>query len=780
MRKKIIIFSLLILTVWFIFCLPGSLFNNPTSTVLFDKENNLLGARISSDGQWHFPHNDSVPEKFARSIQYFEDEYFYKHPGINPISLFRALKHNLKAKKIVSGGSTITMQVIRLSRNGKDRNIWQKFIECILSIRAEIRYTKKEILALYASNAPFGGNVIGLDAAAWRYFGQKASNLSWSEAATLAVLPNAPALIYPGKNKTELKRKRDFLLHKLYTKNIITQLDYELALDEPLPDKPFPLPNYAPHLLNRALSEGYNSKIINSTIDISLQQKVSQIVERYSKEFRNNEIYNAAALIIDIESGNVITYIGNSSDPENLHENEVDVINSPRSSGSILKPLLYASMMMDGELLPQTLVPDIPTQISGYTPKNFDKSYDGAVKADEALYRSLNIPFVKLLQQYSTDKFYHKLKQLKFSTIDNPANYYGLSIILGGGEVRLDEISACYASMARSLNHFAINSSRYTKEDYHKINYSKSSKKSKKTESLESTTILDAASVWLTFEAMKNVNRPYQETGWENYSSSQHIAWKTGTSFGFRDGWAVGITPKHLVGVWVGNATGEGRPGLTGLNTAGPLMFEIFKLLPTQSWFSTPYDELIKIPVCRKSGHRASMVCNEIDSIYVHNAGLRTEMCHYHQIIHLNSKGERVTSDCSDIYDMQHVPWFILPPVQEWYYKQRHPDYEALPPFSEKCSKNDKKNSMDIIYPRELTKIYIPIDIDGKIGQVIFQIAHRSPEKIIYWHIDNLYIGSTKDYHEMSFNIDEGEHILTLVDENGETLIRKFEILGRK
>ncbi|MCK7537073.1 MAG: hypothetical protein MZV63_41995 [Marinilabiliales bacterium] len=251
-------------------------------------------------------------------------------------------------------------------------------------------------------------------------------------------------------------------------------------------------------------------------------------------------------------------------------------------------------------------LPDIPTQISGYTPKNFDKSYDGAVPADEALYRSLNIPFVKLLQQYSTDKFYFKLKQLNLSTIDKPANHYGLSLILGGAEVKLDEITGCYASMARSLNHFMDYSSKYNKNDFHRINYLKSQKNTKEKILFERTSIFDAASIWLTFEAMKNVNRPYQETGWENYSSSQQIAWKTGTSFGFRDGWAIGITPKHVVGVWIGNATGEGRPGLTGLNTAAPVMFEIFKLLPTDNWFKPPYDELVKIPVCKNSGHRAS------------------------------------------------------------------------------------------------------------------------------------------------------------------------------
>jgi len=780
MKRKIFLSLVIVFTIWFIFCLPQKLFKNPTSTVLIDDDNNLLGARIANNGQWQFPKNDSVPQKFSLAIQYFEDEYFYRHPGVNPFSLYRALKQNIKSHKIISGGSTITMQVIRLSRKSKPRTIWQKFIECILSVRVEIKYSKKEILAFYASNAPFGGNVIGLDAAAWRYFGQKPENLSWAETATLAVLPNAPSLIFPGKNRIALERKRNFLLKKLKDKAVITQTDYELALDEPLPEKPFPLPNYANHLINRSIQDGHEGEFIKSTIDFRLQNQLNQIVERYSRDFQNNEIYNAAAIIADVETGNILAYVGNTNDAKNLHNNQVDIINSPRSSGSILKPFLYASMIMDGEILPKTLIPDIPTQIAGYSPKNFDKTYDGSVHADEALYRSLNIPFVRMLQQYGVDKFYHKLKKLNLSTLTQPANHYGLSLILGGAEVKLDELVGCYSSMARSLNHFSDYNSLYSNYDYHKLNYIQPETVKKISKGTDKTAIFDAASTWLTFDAMKNVNRPYQETGWENYNSSQNIAWKTGTSIGFRDGWAIGITPEYVVGVWVGNATGEGRPGLTGLNTAAPLMFDVLKLLPTTKWFSTPFDELVKIPVCKESGNRASLNCNYIDSVYVHYAGLRSEKCPYHQIIHIDKNGDRVTSECNNIYEMDHVPWFVLPPVQEWYYRQKHANYKVLPKLSDKCKSGDRKLSMDIIYPREFTKMYIPIDIDGKIGKVVFQVAHRVPETMIYWHLDNEYIGYTINAHEMSINTLPGKHILTLVDEHGETITRAFEIMGKK
>ena len=245
-KKTIVLFLLL---VAYYFCLPKHLFKDPTATVITSNKNELLGAIIADDGQWRFPENDSVPDKFKTCIIAFEDEYFYNHPGFNPISIFKALKENIDSGEIKRGGSTITQQVIRLSRKGKRRTYWEKFKEIILATRLELRYDKDEILALYASHAPFGGNVVGLDAASWRYFNRNSEDLSWAESATLAVLPNAPSLIYPGKNQLQLLKKRNRLLKKLLDNQTIDSLTYRLSISEGLPQKPYPLPQIAPHLL---------------------------------------------------------------------------------------------------------------------------------------------------------------------------------------------------------------------------------------------------------------------------------------------------------------------------------------------------------------------------------------------------------------------------------------------------------------------------------------------------------------------------------------------------
>ncbi|MCK5839501.1 MAG: transglycosylase domain-containing protein, partial [Bacteroidales bacterium] len=237
-----------LLTVYWI-SLPSGLFSNPTSTVIEDKTGVLLGAKIADDGQWRFPHNSYVPEKFKLAIIEFEDRHFYKHPGFNSFSLLRAAYQNIKSGRIVSGGSTLTMQVIRLSRKGKPRTILEKIREIVLATRLELSNSKSEILSMYASNAPFGGNVVGLDAASWRYYGRNPDRLSWSEMATLAVLPNAPSLIYPGKNQQKLLIKRDALLDKLLAQGYLDTISCELAKTEPLPGKPLPLPQLAPHLL---------------------------------------------------------------------------------------------------------------------------------------------------------------------------------------------------------------------------------------------------------------------------------------------------------------------------------------------------------------------------------------------------------------------------------------------------------------------------------------------------------------------------------------------------
>jgi len=772
-RNRIKSSVILVLIIAFYFCLPKQLFKDPTATVITSNSNELIGALIADDGQWRFPASDSIPDKFKVCILQFEDEYFYKHPGFNPVSIFKALKGNISSGSVKRGGSTITQQVIRLSRKGKSRTYFEKFKELILATRLEFRMSKDEILNLYASHAPFGGNVVGIDAAAWRYFNRNAENLSWAESATLAVLPNAPSLIYPGKNQQRLLDKRNRLLKKLFENGTIDELTYELSIAEGLPQKPYPLPQIAPHLLQK-IAKSNKGERIKTTVKISLQEQANAIVEQHYNLLKQNEIYNISVLVLDVKTREVLTYIGNSP-TDKAHQKNVDIIDKPRSTGSILKPFLYASMLDAGDLLPNTLVADVPTQFGSYQPENFNKSYDGAVFANEALSRSLNVPAVRMLQDFGLDRFYHYLQQFQLKDLKYNANHYGLSLVLGGAESNLWDLCKSYAAMASTLNHFSANSSQYFTNEFtqpiynskHIVDFGKLSSEKD---------VFDAASIYLTFESMKQVNRPEGDDSWEFYDSSQDIAWKTGTSFGFRDAWAIGTTKDYVVGVWVGNADGEGRPGLVGVQTAAPILFDIFDVLPKSEWFAKPYDEMIAADICKKSGYRASSICDDTELRYIQLSGQKTEPCPYHQLAHLDSSERfQVNSSCESVSRIHNKSWFILPPLQAYYFKNKNPFYKELPPFRNDCISSSGV-SMEFMYPNQQSTIFLPKDFDGNTNDLILKVAHSKPEIELYWYIDNQFIGSTKDIHDMAVLPSSGDHLITVIDELGNELKHKITV----
>jgi penicillin-binding protein 1C len=432
-------------------------------------------------------------------------------------------------------------------------------------------------------------------------------------------------------------------------------------------------------------------------------------------------------------------------------------------------------MMDAGELLPGMLIPDVPSYYSGFSPKNFSQTYDGAVPAKLALSRSLNIPAVYLLREYGVQPFYDMLKKLGMTTLTKPSSHYGLSLILGGAEARLWDVCMMYANMGRTLKSYSEND-----RDYRGIQ--SGFQTGFPTPGLESrgleTPVYSAAAAWLILDALRDVNRPEEEEGWQSFASSREIAWKTGTSFGFRDAWSVGMTADYLVGVWVGNADGEGRPGLTGVSAAAPLMFDVFRLLPASGhWFDAPYDELEKTEVCRQSGHRPSLCCPNRDSVYISRKGMISMPCPYHHMLLLDETGHyRVNADCYPTDKIVAIPWFILPPAMSAYYKFRDPFYKPLPQLMAGCS-DDNQKLMQFIYPTGDKKLMIPVGQDGKPGEVVFEAAHQVPSTLIYWHLDDEYLGFTRDIHKMSLSPGKGEHIITLVDENGNRLVTRIEVL---
>ncbi len=763
--------GLILVFLLFVLFVPVVEFSDPLGTAILDHEGRLLGAATASDEQWRFGAPAEVPGKFRHALLEFEDHRFDYHPGIDLLAMARALSQDLKAGAIVSGGSTITMQVVRLSRHGRPRTIREKTVECLLALRLELSHSKDEILRLYAGYAPFGGNIVGLEAAAWRYFGRSARDLSWAEAATLAVLPNAPALIHPGRRPEALLRRRNALLNRLHQRHLLDEVALELAQAEPLPGPPRPLPRLAPHLLDRARREIPGGGIVTTTLDLETQRRLSAILARHHQTLKENSIDHLAALVAHTGSGKVLAYVGNVGRLGDQGA-QVDIITAPRSSGSILKPFLFATMLSDAEILPEELVPDIPTRIGGFAPRNFDRHFSGAVPASVALSRSLNVPAVRMLRSHGIARFAGLLRSLGITTLFRPSDDYGLSLILGGAEVTLWEMTALYAGLGRTVGAFF--NAPGENADFRPLRWQNSPVQA------GPPSPFDAGVAFTTLEALLEVSRPGLDASWKNFASSRRVAWKTGTSYGFRDAWAIGVTPEYVVGVWAGNADGEGRPGLTGHSAAAPVLFSIFDTLPSGPFFDEPELEMRELEICAHGGLRAGQDCGETRIATVPASCLPGRICPYCRKVHLDSSGRyRVDGGCETIATMIHRSFFILPPALAAEYAQRHPDYRPLPPWRTDCRSEENEDRISCLYPDNGAEIYVPLELDGRRGRFVAEAAHADPRGTIFWHLDHHYLGRTRGEHRMSLAPEPGRHLLTLVDDDGTTLFRRFKVLRR-
>ncbi len=779
---------LLVFGVWYsFFALPRPLFDRPYSPVLEDARGSLLSARVAADGQWRFPITDSLSEKYIQAVTTFEDKRFFSHPGFDGRALARAFRQNLKAGTIVSGGSTITMQIVRLASDDPPRTVRQKMREIILATRLEWSYSKRRLLEMYASHAPFGGNVVGIDAAAWRYFGKPATRISWAEATLLAVLPNSPSLLHLGQGREDLLAKRNRLLNRLYEQGVIDALTLEASLAEPLPPEPRALPNQAPHLMAR-LSQDQPKNMGHRTIvslDQDLQLRVSATLDRHFRRLKTQGIHNLAAIVIHVPSGEVKAYVGNVMTAGAEHGHMVDVLRAPRSTGSIMKPFLFAHALQDGTILSESLLADHPVNFNGYRPENYGLTFSGAVPARRALSRSLNIPFIHLLNLYGQERFHQQLRDLGLTTISRPPEHYGLSLILGGAEARLDELTAAYAWMGRTLNTYNQSNGQYLPEtpgQWYSFVPGKNAgpRNPLATAFVDQPTQLRAGAIWKTFEAMQELERPASRGEWEQFQSSRQIAWKTGTSFGFRDAWAIGVTPEYAVGIWAGNADGEGRPGLIGIHAAGPVLFDVFDQLPATGWWNAPFDDLQQMRVCRLSGELAGTHCPTVEQWEARSAR-GGHSCAYHRLLHLDPSGRfQADASCFPVNALQHQSWFILPPRMAHYYRTGHPEYRPAPPVHPDCITNGgpKTDMMQLIYPQQARRIQVPRNADGSLSRTVFELAHQRPDTKVFWHIDDRFVGVTETFHVMEFVPEPGPHTLTLVDEAGNRLEQRFDILA--
>lgn len=723
---------------WFLFfALPRQPFDVPYSSVLYSGDGYLLNARVARDHQWRFPSGGPLSPKFERCILTFEDRGFYYHPGISPKGIGRALVQNVGHGRVISGGSTISMQTIRLMRHNPPRSFREKLYEMVLALRLEMRYSKKEILQLYAGHAPFGNNVVGIDAASWRYFGKRPGDLSWGQNALLAVLPNAPGLLYPGRNHDRLLAKRNRLLARLQQEGIIDAATMQLAMAEPIPDKPLPLPDKAWHYFVR--------KNHSDTLSHRMQEQCRQLAASYAQRYRDNQVQNIAIIVRDVRSGQILAYVGNTAKEYCPATSFVDCAAAPRSTGSVLKPLLYYKSLSAGLITPEAMLPDIPVSFNHFTPQNYARSYEGLVSARKALTRSLNIPMVTLLNSYGLQKFHAYLRQSGFRHMNRSAADYGLSLILGSGEITLDELSSVYTRWAGSL-------------------YRKGGSE-------------DKAGIYETLEAMSELNRPDENGNWKVFMNTQKIAWKTGTSFGNRDAWCIGISSAYVVAVWVGNADGSGRPGLTGIDYAAPLLFDIFNVLPKHyTWFPRPETGYAKVELCKASGYKAGPACDETEVSRLPSGCAGTGICPYHHMLAVNEEETfRVNADVYDWQKIKQKSYFLLPPTAAAYFKSWNPGFRTPPPWHPAI--RNAAHDLSITFPDRSTILLF----DGKTQMDInFRAMAQPQDATLFWHVDGNYIGQTSHVHELQYTLPPGRHLLKILDEYGNERQTDFEILPAK
>jgi penicillin-binding protein 1C len=731
---------------------------------MLDRQGRPLAARIAADQQWRFAPVARVPDKYRRALLTFEDRRFEAHPGVDPLAVLRAARDNLAAGRVVSGGSTLTMQLARLLRADPPRTFPEKAREAVLALQLEWHLDKDEILRQYASRAPFGGNTVGLRAAAWRYFQRPPEQLSWAEAALLAVLPNSPALIHPGRDRERLRAKRDRLLETLREQGALDRDDLALARLEPLP-RVQALPSLAPRLLD-TLTAGGGAPLLRTTLDADLQRRVRDLADHHGQRLGRQGVHNLAVVVIDHRAMAVRAYLGNVNHGDPLtYGAAVDIAARPRSTGSVLKPLLYGSMLDAGQLLPGTLVSDLPTNYGGYSPENFDREYRGAVPAHEALARSLNVPAVRMLRRYGVGRFHDQLRALGMTTLFRPADGYGLTLVLGGAEGTLMELTGIYARLIATARDGAAPPAALL-SGVHPV---------------AAPFPISPGAAWLTLDALREVARPGTARQWRLYRSSQPIAWKTGTSYGLRDAWAIGSNGRYTVGVWAGNGNGEPAPHLGGADTAAPLMLDVFSLLGTEPWPAAPLNDLKTVRACVDDGYLAGGRCRAEDVLAPLHSHFQTVTPH-HRRVHLDVNGQRVHSGCESVADMRARDWFVLPPAQAWFYRQRHPDYRPLPAWRADCAAGaralDTTPPMAVIYPHAGAGLFIPRELGGERGRAVFRVVHERPGASLFWHLDDQYLGRTDHFHEWALRTSPGWHTLTLVDDQGFRLQRRFKVLG--
>lgn len=751
------IFILLLSSIFLFIILPLPELSLPYGTLLFDKNNKIIYGFLSKDEQWRFEidKNTEIPDKIKTTFILSEDKRFYFHFGFDPISLLRALFINIKNKKFLQGGSTITMQTVRIL-DPKKRTIPVKIKEIFQALKLELIYPKEKILKLYLSIVPMGGNISGIRAGALKYFDKDIDELTWAESATLSALVKSPSKVNVKKDLKNLKRKRDAILKLLFKHKIIDKSTLVSSLYEPLPSKVFELPKNAPHF-NFFLKKNNVSGNFITTLDLSIQRVVEAIAESNYQKIKLFGINSLSIVVLDTKEGKIRGYLG-SPNFYDKNDGEVDGVQAPRSTGSILKPFLYALYIEKGYGTEVSLLPDFPMHFGDFNPENANQEYGGAVPLKDCLTTSLNIPAVWVLHKYGYDNFYNFLKKAELSTLSNDPSRYGLTLVIGGAEGKLIEIT----NLFRVLSNGGV-WSPYT---YNEIKKNKVFKK-----------ILSKGSSYIIYNILQDLERP-EKIYYPLYPEKNSFAWKTGTSFKQRDAWACGTNAQYTIGVWAGNFSGTGNQNIMGASISGPILFQLFSALSMEKNHKIKKEGVREVFVCAKSGLAPKEECEDLVSVLVPEQIKNLPICLYHKSYYVDEEKFQIV--CSACWNNNLNPvkksFFILTPKMKYYSELAGIKCENLLPHNPLC-KIQQSGEIKILYPEHGSTIKIPKEFDENYQKVVLRASSSSDNKTIHWLLDNNYIGKTESLHNLSIELKEGKHFLQIIDEEGNSSSVQFKII---
>ena len=747
-----------------LFPLPVEKLHQPPSTIVLDRHGEWLRAFIASDESWHIPEPslDEISPQLRTAVLTYEDRWFYRHFGINPFSIVQAAIDNIKAGKIVRGGSTITMQVARMMEP-KARTVPNKLIEMFRALQLELAYSKDEILTLYFNMAPYGGNIVGSAAASRIYFNKPQNRLNLGEAALLAAIPNSPTYLRPDVYPENARVARKKVLRQMRKFGKIDASELQEAASDSIPTVRYPMPFKAPHL-TRLLAKTESGHRIYSTIDSDIQELSERVLRENIAPLQREGISTGAVVVMDTKSREVLAMVGSHDFFDQASEGQVNGATAPRSPGSALKPFIYGIALERGLITPERLLHDVPVNYAEYSPVNYDGEYRGYVTARDALAHSLNVPAVNLYAQLGNDGIYALLKRAGISTLSEPKTHYGLSLILGSCEITLLELTALYAGLA-NLGEFGQH--RLTRQSGDTLP-APSTKR-----------LLSRGACFILTEMLTEVRRPDLPAAYEASMNLPKVAWKTGTSYGHRDAWSVGYTPAYTIGVWVGNFDGHGSPSLVGSEVAAPILFALFNALTNSAsnrWFTRPYQVSTR-KVCALSGMPVSGNCptTKVDN-YISNLSAKAP-CRVHKRITIdNETGATLCSHCRIgrfYHQVVYEEW--RPEVATWLSKSGFA-IQPIPPHNPNCVGVVAGRGPLIRSPSGDSEYHIRAGVNLEYQKLLLAASVSNRTKQVFWFVNGELIFKGAPTESVFYTPVAGTHMLTCVDDEGRSSSRTLVI----